>query len=346
MSHIFISHVEEDRAAAEDIAACLRGEGFETWMYEVGSLPGSSYLAQVIEAIEHSSAVVVVISPTSMGSHQVSREVESAHQLDRPIIPVLKDVSHDRFQRRRPDWGFALGGTTSIELPAGGAEAIMPRIVAGLGALGITPGAGPAAAPTDGAAAPPAAGGSSRRMLLVVAVIVGLAVVAAVVVLAFVSSNDDGDGDSTGAADVAASDDSATEDPADATDAADEAADGPPVSATEMAATVSVTPTTANQFDDVEISYTITNNADRDISAEQRDIFVTIGPDPDSEEGTLLADLGQDIPAGETAEGAEPANLAGSGVGTLYLVLWTGTKVGSTTENSQILASTQIEVTV
>jgi hypothetical protein len=52
MIDVFISHVEEDYPVAEEIARGLEAEGYTVWYYERDSLPGPSYLDQVLEAIE------------------------------------------------------------------------------------------------------------------------------------------------------------------------------------------------------------------------------------------------------------------------------------------------------
>jgi hypothetical protein len=142
MSHIFISHVEEDADVGLRIALGLEEEGFRTWCYEVDSIPGVSYLVQTGQAIQGSSAVVLVVSAESLGSRQVTSEVVRAHESGKPFIPVRRGITHIEFQGRQPEWREALGATTSIGIPAEGPGRIIPRILDGLRALGIHPGGG------------------------------------------------------------------------------------------------------------------------------------------------------------------------------------------------------------
>ncbi len=114
---VFITHVEENRDTAEAISRGLQTAGFDTWFYESSSVPGPTYLLQVQDAIENADAVILVISPEALGSHQVAKEVEAAHELDRPIIPVLQGITHDKYLRRRLEWRLALGAFTSM-MPA------------------------------------------------------------------------------------------------------------------------------------------------------------------------------------------------------------------------------------
>ncbi|HLE52510.1 MAG TPA: toll/interleukin-1 receptor domain-containing protein [Anaerolineales bacterium] len=139
MRDVFISHVEEDETIALQIAQGLEAAGYTTWYYERDSIPGVSYLLHTRQAIEQSQVIILIISPHSLGSQQVTREVVRAHESSKYFIPVLRNVSHLEFQKRQPEWEEAIGAATSIRLPVEGAAAILPRIIAGLKALGIDP---------------------------------------------------------------------------------------------------------------------------------------------------------------------------------------------------------------
>ena len=139
MNDIFISHVEEDADVALEITLGLEEAGYSTWYYELDGIPGTSYLLQTGEAVANSKAVVVVISPHSVGSRQVTREVVRAHESDKDFIPVRRGISHIEFQNRQPEWREAIGAATSISIPKEGAASVLPRIIAGLKSLGVQP---------------------------------------------------------------------------------------------------------------------------------------------------------------------------------------------------------------
>lgn len=139
MSDIFISHVEEDADVALTIALGLEEVGYSTWCYELDSIPGPSYLLQTGQAVANSKVVVVVISPHSVGSRQVTKEVVRAHETGKDFIPVRRDISHIEFQNRQPEWREAIGAAASIGIPEEAAPTILPRIIAGLTTLGIHP---------------------------------------------------------------------------------------------------------------------------------------------------------------------------------------------------------------
>jgi hypothetical protein len=139
VSDVFIAHVEEDADVALEIALGLEEAGYSTWCYEVDSIPGPSYLLQTGQAVERAKAVVIVISPHSLGSRQVTKEVVRAHESGKEFIPVLRGITHIEFQHRQPEWREAVGAAASIGIPLEGITSIISRIVSGLKALDIQP---------------------------------------------------------------------------------------------------------------------------------------------------------------------------------------------------------------
>ena len=137
---VFIAHVEEDAEVALEIALGLEEAGYTTWCYEVDSIPGPSYLIQTGEAIEQSKAVILVISPHSLGSRQITKEVVRASERSKEFIPVRRDITHVEFQNRQPEWRQAVGAAASIGIPRQGVAGVLPRIIDGLKNLGIHPG--------------------------------------------------------------------------------------------------------------------------------------------------------------------------------------------------------------
>jgi uncharacterized repeat protein (TIGR02543 family) len=136
---VFIAHVEEDADIALEIAVILEQAGYTTWTYEIDSIPGPSYLVQTGQAVESSKAFVVLISPHSLGSKQLTKEVVRAHEAGKEFIPVRRDVSHVEFQTRQPEWREAVGAASSISVTTDGVEVVANRIIDGLKALGIHP---------------------------------------------------------------------------------------------------------------------------------------------------------------------------------------------------------------
>lgn len=139
MSEIFISHVEEDEGVALDLARALEATGYRTWYFERDSDPGPSYLVQVHHAIERCRAIVIVISPAAVRSHQMTVEVVRGHESGKPFLPVRAGITHAEFQQSQQEWRMALGASASLAIPPEGAVAVVPRLIRGLQGLGIEP---------------------------------------------------------------------------------------------------------------------------------------------------------------------------------------------------------------
>jgi hypothetical protein len=139
MSQVFISHVEEDAALALEIARGLEAAGYDTWYYERDSEVGDQYLLHIGQAIEQADAFILIISPDSVSSNQVTSEVVRAHEADKAFLPLLSGITHADFQQRQPLWRMALGAAVAIAVPPEGAAAILPRLIRGLAKLGIHP---------------------------------------------------------------------------------------------------------------------------------------------------------------------------------------------------------------
>jgi hypothetical protein len=148
MADIFISYAHQDGELVKELSPALEAAGYTTWYYEDKGAIGASYLRQIDQEIQRCHAMIVVISPDSIDSDQVSKEVIRAHEAKKKFVPVRRDISHAEFQERQPEWRMAFGAAVSAEVPAEGAAALGPRLVAGLKALGVEPG-GPPALPTS-----------------------------------------------------------------------------------------------------------------------------------------------------------------------------------------------------
>jgi hypothetical protein len=94
MAHdVFISHSSDDKSVADAICATLEQEGIRCWIAPRDIRPGSEWSGALMEAIEHSRVLVLVLSRAANGSHDVIREVEGAIRLGVPVIPFrIEDV--------------------------------------------------------------------------------------------------------------------------------------------------------------------------------------------------------------------------------------------------------------
>ena len=114
MSHIFISHVERDAAIMQQIADGLEAAGYSTWYFERDTLPGASYIIQILEALAQCRAVALIISPRSVGSDRVTKEVVHGFETGNPFFRVMYEMSHQKFQQHQPEWRYALAASLYI----------------------------------------------------------------------------------------------------------------------------------------------------------------------------------------------------------------------------------------
>ncbi|MCC7419497.1 MAG: toll/interleukin-1 receptor domain-containing protein [Planctomycetaceae bacterium] len=139
MHQIFLSYAEEDSDLCRDIAARLEQAGHGCWYYERNTVAGRSYLAQVAEGIRSAQVFVLIASPASLGSYQVTKEVEQAHQRNRPIVPILRDVTEQDIEQRQPSWYAALATMAWIDAAALHGARVAEEIVRSVRAFGCSP---------------------------------------------------------------------------------------------------------------------------------------------------------------------------------------------------------------
>ena len=139
MGTIFISHVISDAPLMEEIAQGLEAAGYTAWYFERDVLPGTSYLIQITQAIECCDALILLVTPQTLESDQVTKEVVGAFERRIPFFPVLVNVTPPELKERQPEWRHALGGTAMLVVGEEGLSSCLPRIVDGLASMGISP---------------------------------------------------------------------------------------------------------------------------------------------------------------------------------------------------------------
>jgi len=94
MAHdVFVSHSSKDKLAADAVVAHLERAGIRCWAAPRDIMPGASWAASIIQAINQCRIMVVVFSSNANRSDHVRREVERAVFGGVGIIPVrIEDV--------------------------------------------------------------------------------------------------------------------------------------------------------------------------------------------------------------------------------------------------------------
>lgn len=94
MPDIFVSYASPDREIAFRIVGFLEEQGIACWVAPRDVPPGVEYGQAIIEGIEQSRALVLILSDQSNDSQFVRKEVERAVSKTKPVLPVrIREVT-------------------------------------------------------------------------------------------------------------------------------------------------------------------------------------------------------------------------------------------------------------
>jgi hypothetical protein len=95
MAHeVFISHSSDDADVAQQVCEALENAEINCWIAPRDILPGHSWSGAIVEGIEGSRVVLVVISANANGSTEVLREVELASRNRKTVVGMrAEDVA-------------------------------------------------------------------------------------------------------------------------------------------------------------------------------------------------------------------------------------------------------------
>jgi len=126
MSNVFISHASSNLQDALGIKKHLVDLGFTVWMAAEDIQPGVNFAEEITKSISTSDAVIVLLSPESIASPHVKREVNLTIDGQKFLIPVLLGVQKDFVSTLPEDWKYWLtvvqilkfkdGSTTAMEI--------------------------------------------------------------------------------------------------------------------------------------------------------------------------------------------------------------------------------------
>jgi serine/threonine protein kinase len=111
----YIAHIAEESLLARQIGDRLERKQYACWFYGRDAIPGVPFASQSKDAIERSQAVVLLISRPAMRSADFEREIEHAHKISCPILPLLIDISREEFEKLAPSWCSMLGASPMME---------------------------------------------------------------------------------------------------------------------------------------------------------------------------------------------------------------------------------------
>jgi hypothetical protein len=88
---LFISHSHADNATAAALAADFEKRGITCWLAPRDIAMGSTYQIEIVRAIEHCRAMLLLFSGSADKSEHILREVELAAEGNKPIYPLRID---------------------------------------------------------------------------------------------------------------------------------------------------------------------------------------------------------------------------------------------------------------
>jgi hypothetical protein len=107
-SNIFISHASSNLEEALSLKSQLSNLGYTTWMAVEDIEAGVNFAEEISKSIKASDAVVVLLSPESIASPHVKREVNLTIDNQKYLIPVLLGNEKDFFATLPEDWRYWL----------------------------------------------------------------------------------------------------------------------------------------------------------------------------------------------------------------------------------------------
>lgn len=98
---IFFSYSRDDSKFVMELAKDLRAAGAKVWLDQLDIEPGSRWDSSVEKALQESNTLLVVLSNSSVKSHNVMDEVSYALEENKKVVPLLMENCQIPFRLRR-----------------------------------------------------------------------------------------------------------------------------------------------------------------------------------------------------------------------------------------------------
>lgn len=98
---VFLSYSRQDQLRVDHLYDALTFRGFEIWMDRSSITGGDLWWRAIESAIASCAAAIVAVSPQSLASPTVQREIAAVERAQKPLIPVVVDgdpAAQGRFQ--------------------------------------------------------------------------------------------------------------------------------------------------------------------------------------------------------------------------------------------------------
>src|SRR5579883_2298183 len=89
MADIFISYSRHDSEHALQLAERLRASGADVWMDSLALAAAETWSAEIVNAINSARLFFILLSPSSVASHNVNKELSLASEKRKTIVPIV-----------------------------------------------------------------------------------------------------------------------------------------------------------------------------------------------------------------------------------------------------------------
>ena len=86
MADIFISYSSKDKEKADQLSELLASAGLSVWIDRSGIDAATSWSKEIVQAIDNCKALLVLLSPNSVISINVAKEVSLAAEQKKKIL--------------------------------------------------------------------------------------------------------------------------------------------------------------------------------------------------------------------------------------------------------------------
>ena len=132
MNEIFFSYSRSDSEFVGQMADELQARGVDVWVDTGEILAGEAWRHSIVEAIRNCKVFIIVLSPNSVASENVTKELTLAEQYDKRVLPlVIENVEIP------PGLDYQLAGLQHQTFAEGEYEDNFERLVRALIATGI-----------------------------------------------------------------------------------------------------------------------------------------------------------------------------------------------------------------
>jgi TIR domain len=130
LPRVLISHASSDGPRAAQLGERLEAAAVPVWLDRRSIAGGASWDVEIVRGIKACAAVAVLVSPEAVGSRNVQQELRLALQYDKPLLPLLLELTE-----YPEEVEYALAGRQRIELLDHPEAEWLPRVLQALGRL-------------------------------------------------------------------------------------------------------------------------------------------------------------------------------------------------------------------